>query len=375
MLALVIALCYCGLILFFTYGWCKNKTRLTISGSPATRVSVIIPFRNEEKNLPRLLKSLSGQHYPAGLWEVILVDDHSSDRGSEVVGAFIRENLKENFRLIFLEEADGFSKKAALKKGIALSQGTLIVTTDADCTFGNDYVAALVSFYELYHCRVISAPVVFSDDHGFFSAMASLEFLSLMASGAGAMSAHQPFMANGANLCFERSLYDEIQGYDSHKHLVSGDDVFLVLQAKKTVLNRSEICFLKDEKSLVHTIGPATLKDFFNQRIRWASKSNAYSDCFARFTAYTVFCFSAAILTGLVCGLWDSRFALAGTALVLFKVLVDFPLLFAAASFVKRKRLLWVYIPLQIIYPFYITITGILSLFVKFEWKGRKAMR
>ncbi|HPB25095.1 MAG TPA: glycosyltransferase [Bacteroidales bacterium] len=374
-IAFVIALCYCGLILFFTYGWYKNKTSVTFSGSPVTRVSVIVAFRNEERNMEQLLKSLSGQHFPAGLWEVILVDDHSSDGSRQIAEAFIREKLKDNFRVISLAEKDGFSKKAALKKGIACSQGVLIITTDADCTFGPDYVRTLVGFYEQCRCRVISAPVVFADDNGLFSAMASLEFLSLVASGAGAMTVGQPFMANGANLCFERSLYDEVQGYAAHQHLVSGDDVFLVLQAKKTVLNRSEICFLKDTKCLVQTMGTSTLKGFFNQRIRWASKSLAYSDFFASFTAYIVFCFSAVIVAGMSGGLWDYRCAVAGALLLLLKVFVDFPLLYSATSFVKRKRLLLVYLPLQIIYPLYITITGILSLFVKFEWKGRKASR
>jgi len=369
------ALCYGGLIIFFTYGWFKNKARAKITGSLHTRVSVIIPFRNESKNIEPLLKSLSAQNYPAELMEVILVDDHSSDHSRKIAEAFIREDFKKNFRLFSLTEADGFSKKAALKKGIDVMKGTLVITTDADCTFGPDYVSALVGFYEQGNCRMISAPVVFTDDNGFFSGMASLEFLSLVATGAGAMSVQKPFLANGANLCFERSLYEEVKGYASHQNIASGDDIFFLLQAKKQVSSKSEICFLKNTGSIVLTRKPANLKDFLNQRIRWASKSSAYNDAFALFTALSVFCFNVAIVVGLVCGLLDYRCAVAGAALLMLKAFIDFPIMCSATSFIKRKRLLWVYVPLQLLYPLYITITGILSLFMKFEWKGRKASR
>jgi len=370
--SVIISACYFGLIIFFSYGWFSNKSPLRSQEKPHTRVSVIIPFRNEAANMEILLKSLSEQNFPAELWEVLLVDDHSTDQSQAITEEFIVNNGIKNFRVLALSEADGFSKKAALKKGIETSGGKLVVTTDADCIFNKNWLSALVGFYEQKKCRLISAPIVSDDSKGFFSKLYSFEFLSLVASGAGAMSANQAFLANGANLCFERSLYDELNGYEAHSHYASGDDVFFLLEAKKYIKNKNEICFLKDPESIVTTKGPGSLKEFMNQRIRWASKSTGYKDFFAKFTAIIVFVFNFTIPALLICSFFDYRLALISAILFVLKLAVDLPLMAAAARFAGKAKLGYYYFPLQLLYPLYIIAVAMLSLFMKFEWRGRK---
>jgi len=364
--------CYFGLIFFFTCGWFSLKTTDYNPHAFRTTVSIIIPFRNEEENIEPLLKSLSGQQYPKELFEIILVDDHSTDHSYDIVAQFIKINFSATIKLFALDKSDGFSKKAALKKGVENSRGKLVVTTDADCIFDNNYLSCLVSFYEQNNCRLISGPVVFKDSKGLFTNLASLEFLSLIASGAGAISLNKPFLANGANFCFEHSLFEELNGYTSHDSYASGDDVFFLLQAKKHIKNKNKICFIKNRESIVTTQGPANLKEFIQQRVRWASKSPAYEDFFAKFTAGSVFFFNLALVLLLICGFIDFRFAIIAAIMFAGKLAVDLPLMFAAASFVKKKRLMWFYLPLQLIYPLYVVFIAISSLFVKVEWKGRK---
>lgn len=370
--SVIISACYFGLIIFFTYGWFINKSPVKSQEKPHTRISVIIPFRNEAGNMDILLKSLSEQDFPAELWEVLLVNDHSTDDSHAITKEFIIKNGIKNFRVLALSEADGFSKKAALKKGIENSGGKLIVTTDADCIFKKNWLSALVLFYEQKKCRLISAPVVSDDRKGFFSKLYSFEFLSLVASGAGAMSANQAFLANGANLCFERSLYDELNGYEAHSHYASGDDVFFLLEAKKHLKNKNEICFLKDPESIVTTKGPGSLKEFMNQRIRWASKSTGYKDLFAKFTAASVLLFNLVILVLLICGFIDYWFAVISAIMFAGKLAVDLPLMASATRFIGKPKLILYYFPLQVIYPLYIISVAGLSLFMKFEWKDRK---
>jgi poly-beta-1,6-N-acetyl-D-glucosamine synthase len=307
--------------------------------------------------------------------EVLLIDDHSDDHSFKIAEEFIIKNRIKNFRLLSLSEADSFSKKSALKKGIENSRGKLIVTTDADCTFQKNWLTSLVRFYEQRKSRMISAPVVSGDSKGFFAKLQTLDFLSLVASGAGAMSANTPIMANGANLCFERSLYDELNGYNAHNHYASGDDVFFLLEAKKLCKHTNEICFLKNPESIVITKGPRNLKEFMSQRIRWASKSTAYKDSLAVFTAMIVFLFTLSIPVLLICGFIDSWFAAISAILFAGKLVVDLPLMFSAARFIGKPKLIWYYLPMQLIYPFYIISVAVLSLFIKFEWKGRKSRK
>jgi len=371
----IICACYFGLISLFTYGWFKNKSIVRSLGTPHTVVSVVVPFRNEKENMLSLLQSLSEQNFPSELLDVLLVDDHSNDHSGEIAEAFISKNELKNFRLLTLSDADGFSKKAALKKGIENSCGTLIITTDADCIFKKNWLGSIVNYYEQKKCRLISAAVVTDNSKGFFAKLQSFEFLSLVASGAGAMSAQKPIMANGANLCFERSLYNELNGYNTHNSYASGDDVFFLFEAKEHCKDKNELCFLKDPESIVITKGPRNLKEFMHQRIRWASKSTAYKNSLAIFTALIIFLFNLSIPVLLLCGILNCWFVVMAAMLFAVKLIIDFPLLFSAARFVGRSKLIWYYLPMQLIYPFYIIITAVLSFFMKFEWKGRKRKR
>jgi len=349
-------------------GWFKLRTFPDKPLTENKRISVIIPFRNEEKHLPDLLDCIIRQTYPPQFLEFIFVDDHSTDKGPELITDLIEKEQLGHFTLLRLTSEDGFSKKAALKKGIEHSHGELIITTDADCIMGQSWLSQIVSFYNKEKCSVISAPVYIMPEKAFFSKLQSLEFMSLIGSGAGAISIRQPFLANGANLAFERKLYDELQGYSSNLNYVSGDDVFMLIKAKQ----KHEIRFLKNIESIVSTSAAIDLKTFLYQRIRWASKSKGYRDAVALITSLSVFMLNFILIVSLVLGLIDLHFLLLSGLIFILKALIDFPLMLSVSNFFKAAKLMWYYVPMQIFYPLYIVTTAFLSLFIPFEWKGRK---
>src|ERR1700694_1526280 len=71
-------LLYAGLIFYYHKGWTAARVSPQGSATEAT-LSVIIPARNEEKNIAALLQALARQSLPGSLFEVIVVDDHSTD--------------------------------------------------------------------------------------------------------------------------------------------------------------------------------------------------------------------------------------------------------------------------------------------------------
>ena len=366
-LAIVLIAVYALTILFFTYGWfrLKETTHYYIDGE--IKVSVIVPFRNEENNLATIMDCLSRQYYPKGLLEIILVNDHSEDMGLKLANDYIAVHELTDFKVLSLEEGEGISKKAALRKGIENSHGELIITTDADCSMGEFWVSAIAEKYLSENCQMISGPVCIKPDGSFFSGLQSLEFFSLVGCGAGAIAIGKPFLANGANLAFSRSLYDELHGYSSHLKYASGDDVFMLLQAKK----KHNISFLKDKAAVVRTQGAHNLKTFFQQRIRWASKSSGYKDAPALLTALSVFFLNSLLLISCGLGFFDSRIFFISGGLFLIKLLIDLPLFSAVSGFFNLRRLLWLYLPLQILYTIYIIVTAVLSWFLPFDWKNR----
>lgn len=364
----IIAILYIFLIKIYTLGWKKTEQYICVPVIPKTKVSIIIPVRNEEKNIKSCLKNIEKQKYPLELLELIIVDDNSTDKTFNIVSEYIK--TKKNVYL-FKNEKNNISKKSAIEKGVGHSSGELIITTDADCFAGEKWIETIVNFYEKYHPKMIVSPVCFYKDKGFFKKFQTFEFFSLIASGAGAIKIKKPIMCNGANLAYQKKVFSEVNGFSGNKKYVSGDDVFLLQKIAKKHPG-SSIKFLKNYDAVVFTEPQKTLKDFINQRLRWTSKTKAHTNSWIIFNAVVVYLFNLILISGLILSFFFQNFWIIVLLLFIIKFIVDFPILYDTAKFFKRKKLLWLYLPIQIIYSFYIVFIGLFGNFINFEWKGRK---
>ena len=178
-----------------------------------------------------------------------------------------------------------------------------------------------------------------------------------------------PIMCNGANLAYEKKAFIEAGGYDANNKYTSGDDIFLMLAMKKTA--KRKIAFIKCNDAIVHTSAQTTMRDFINQRKRWASKSRGYTDAAIVSVALLVFLFNLSLIANAIFAIFSKAFLPVFLIGFIVKIVVDFPILFGITSFVKQKKLLLFYFPLQLVYPFYIILTACFGLFGKFEWKKR----
>ena len=369
----ILTLCYVLLISFYTYGWISLKKYESKERIFSTSVSIIVPARNEEKKIIPCLSSLIAQYYPKNLLEIILIDDSSTDKTSELVNDFIKNNSEVNIKFLKLSDNDktNSNKKQAISYGIKNSSGSLIITTDADCILGEKWVSSIVDYYENHDVKMIVSPVVFKHEKHFLKKLQSLEFMSLISSGAAAINLRKPIMCNGANLAYEKEAFLNINGFEANKNYASGDDIFLLLEIKKH-FGRNSIQFLKNQDSIIYTEAASTIKEFVNQRIRWISKSKAYKDFGIISVALIIFMFNFGIVAGLIAGFFFSDLLFWVLIMFCIKVLIDFPILFSFSKFIKQRKMLWYYLPLQVIYVFYITIFGIIGNLSPFNWKGRK---
>lgn len=368
LLTLLFAFLYFFLILAFSIGWFKLKTYDFSKHQPKTKISVIVAARNEEQNIESLLLDLVKQNYPKNLFELIMVDDHSVDRTAEIINDIIRDH--PSIKISYYHLDSGIGKKEALAHGISFASGDLLITTDADCRVGKQWISTFANFYSETKAKLISAPVVYHQEQNLFQRFQSLEFLSLIACGAGSIALKRPFMCNGANLAFEKSLFEMIDGYKDHEHLASGDDVFL-MQQTKVAFGADSIAFLKHKDAVVKTKAVEKFDNFLRQRKRWASKTKAYKDVFAIAIALIVFGFNLLLLKLLIfvlLGLMDFEVLVIAASI---KLIVDFPILMAVTYFGNQKKLMWYYLPIQIFYPIYISLTAVLSFFSVNKWKGR----
>ena len=81
-------------------------------------------------------------------------------------------------------------------------------------------------------------------------------------------------MCNGANLAYEKKAFNDAGGFEGIDNIASGDDMLLMHKIQKIYPDR--IKYLKSADVVVQTQPQETLKDFMNQRIRWASKADKY---------------------------------------------------------------------------------------------------
>jgi cellulose synthase/poly-beta-1,6-N-acetylglucosamine synthase-like glycosyltransferase len=368
--ALLVSLTYVVLIISFTIGWFHLRSEESITSSEKVSVTVIIAARNEESNIGNCLRAIASQEYPAGLFEVIVVDDHSTDKTAIEINRIIEEFPHIRIKLIHLNEEEK-GKKFAISKAVATAKNEWIVTTDADCMMKTNWLSSLLSVSADAGVQMVIAPVVFHKRQTVFGNLQELEFLSLVASSAGAVSAGLPIMCNGANLSYRRNAFVNAGGFISDKDFASGDDMFLMIKIRK-MYGSGSIRFVKSKSATVATHAVPTLQEFVSQRLRWVSKSRGYKDPWVIFTSVIVFTQSTIILLAMLA--WATGLTGPLLPLLLFttKLFVDYPIMMAVSRFAERNRLMIWYLPLHFIYPLYVVAMGFLGNTLSFKWKGRK---
>ena len=368
--SIITAFFYGVCVTSFIIGWFKTSKKTVAQVETYPDVSVIIAARNEEKFIGTLLGELLQQDYPAEKMEIIVVDDFSQDCTPDIIKEFI--NCGNGRRVCYLPNASikDKGKKGALKNGIEKARGEVVITIDADCRAGTNWVSSMVNAFIKHNARMIIGPVRIMAKNTIFSQLQALEFSSLTASSAGALGLGYPIMCNGANLAFCRKTYHELKEKLQGKKHLSGDDVFLMLAIHMKY--PGSIGFAKDHHAIVDTYAAGNLESFLNQRMRWTSKSTGYKEAAPLVVGAIVASINLLLIVLLA-------FTLPGNGLIgksllclwVFKFIVDFPLLYLESRFMNNSQLLRYYPLLQLIYPFYVSITLLLAFLVPFTWKDR----
>jgi cellulose synthase/poly-beta-1,6-N-acetylglucosamine synthase-like glycosyltransferase len=377
-ISLFFIIAYSGLIFFYRQSWLSiPEFFISTKEINHTRISVIIPARNEEPNIGICLHSILQQNYPAYLFEVIVVDDHSTDATAAIVKSFAANNIK----YISLKDfTDGNMlnsyKKKAIDVAIQQSSGTLIVTTDADCIVPKTWLQTIASFYEKNHPAFIAAPVAYYNENSFLKIFQSLDFITLQ--GITGASVYKKFhsMCNGANLAYERKAFDEVGGFKGIDSIASGDDMLLMHKIYERYPDR--IQFLKSPQAIVETQAMETLTDFFNQRIRWASKSDKFDDKRIFTVLVIVYFFNVWLLSlafiGLIrlIGYHNSDLLFLALLMLIVKTLIELLFIYPVATFFSKKKLLSWFTFSQPFHIVYTVIAGWLGKFGSYKWKERK---
>lgn len=356
---------YSVLIIYYWQSWRSIPDYVSSNRKAQTKISVIIPARNEEKNIGKLLKALQGQSYPNEFFEVIVVNDHSTDNTAAIVKKF------SSVKLIELKEDNINSyKKKAIETGIAAAVGELIITTDADCLPQKEWLKTIASFKGEKQAVFVAAPVAFDNDNSVLQIFQSMDFLVLQGITGASVDKKIHSMCNGANLAYQKKVFNEVNGFTNVDHIASGDDMLLMHKIWKKY--PGEIYYLKSKEAIVITQPMKTWKEFFNQRIRWASKARHYNDKRISVVLLLVYLFNLSFLALLVASIWNLKFGIWLLGLWIAKTIIEFPFVYSVAIFFNKQKPIKYFFLFQPLHIFYTILSGLLGQFGKYEWKGRR---
>lgn len=350
----------------FTFGIYNISSNENIRNDKTDKkVSILIAAKNEEKSISKSLQSLVNQSFDKNNFEIIIVDDNSTDLTFEVVLEFIKRHPDLRIRLV---KAEGCGKKQAVAQALHLAENEVIMVTDADCELPPKWIEKTVGFMVANDLKMVLGSVLLSPCGTFFEKIQVLEHLSLIASTAGAAAIRMPVMCNGANMAYDRKSALEVEQYRTDMNIASGDDIFLMEQFSKHYGSRS-IKFLMDEDAIVKTQSMPDLKSFFRQRRRWVSKTKVYTSWKIIVTALVVLMFNFSVFGLFAGGFFHPAFFLVYALFVLMKFMVDYPILRKITDFMNRRELMKWAFPLEFVYPFYVVFTAFSGIFLKVKWK------
>jgi len=366
----IILALYCFLLIAFIIGFDKIEIFESTKIKSKTKFSIIVPFRNEVENLNDLLFSISLLNYPKELFEILLVDDDSKDDSVHLIKNFTTKNDKLNIKIITNNSRTNSPKKDAIQTAILQANFDWIITTDADCIVPENWLKIFDAYIQKYETRLIAAPVTYVANKTLLEQFQLLDFLSLQASTIGSFGIHKPFLCNGANLCYEKQAFIQVNGFEGNEHIASGDDTFLLEKLFKHYPDK--VHFLKSNEVIVKTKPQKSFKELLSQRIRWAAKTTAFTSRFAKFVGVTVLLMNLLVIITFVLFLFNLFHWELLLAIIITKFIFDYMLLNKAFRFYKQHLLLRSYCIGSFFYPFFSMFVAIVSLQTTYSWKGRR---
>ena len=338
--------------------------------SPAKRlVTVIIVARNEAANLRELFLCLLNQDYPHDLYEVILADDDSEDETEAIVNSFCDSDMNVRYLKVTGRDDVISPKKQALEKAMALAKGELILTTDADCILPTTWIRSMVSLFTDKVSMVAGYSRTYLPDWNKESILHKYEHLDFAFTYmvmAGGYTIGRSWACIGQNLAYRRSAFYDVGGFESIRHLISGDDVNLMQVMRR---KGHKIIFNFLPQSFVYTHPVKSWKQLVNQRSRWASNMKHQ----IKFNPEFFF-----ILLSMAFMYWGGLMMMffnfyLGLFIFAFRILIENITLNNARRFFGVSARMMRFYPIWlVIQTFFLVFTMVLGQFNIFVWHGKR---
>ena len=392
-IALVLAAAYyAALIGFFAIGFRRvrreaEQAQVREEAAPPF-VSVVVAARDEEANIEACLRSILRNDYPAEAFEVIVVDDFSEDQTPAIVQRLQHEHRRvlagtgdpapidtPPLHLVrmadYAGEATGH-KRHAIHRGIETARGALILTTDADCTTGPRWIRTMTACFTA-DTGFVAGPLRYRPGPTLLGRFQALEFLALVATGAGGIGMGKPNMCNSANVAYRRAIYERFGGLDTQASAHPGDDEALAQRLAAETAWKVRFCARPD--ALIETDPVLDARTFWAQRRRWAGTGPRYPRAGLVAAILGVYLFYVMLLAGLAAAFFVPALWPAVIGALLLKIASETTLLYPACVHFGQRRLFRYFLPEQLVQILYVVFVGAAAVASSTQWKGRTVFR
>lgn len=335
---------------------------------PPPRVSVLIAARNESAGIRATLDSVLDQDY-AGVWDVWVADDRSDDDTPEILAEYAGKYPERLHILTIKDLPEGVSpKKHAISKMIEACEGDILCLTDADCIVQREWLTGILREFEpgielvAGHSYIPTIP----GKSPFIICMQAVETLIYRVAGTAGLAMHLPLTSTGNNLAYRKDFFKSVNGFENVIKIQSGDDDLLMQKLATDRPFAMRYCITPS--TFVTTNGKETLKELWEQRKRWASKTIYYSPKIV-FVLSMVFLFLTMLCVTAAFSPFSTKVLIATLVAFALKSLGDLILILRGLKIFRQEHLLKWCIPVEIVHAPFTVLAVLFGLFGRFKWK------
>lgn len=360
------AIGYVFLILHIYEGWQQtNDVTIDEHSAISTSVTIVVPARNESSHIVACIESILACTFSTIDYEILVINDHSTD------DTLYKLQQCNHPRLIVIDLPEGIEgKKNAISYAMKRAKGKYILTTDADSEVGRWWVMSSIANMLEAPADIATSLVVPRVGETVLSRFQFLDFVATMCITANGYYEQKYFLANGANMCYTKELFEVVGGYEGNESIASGDDLFLLAKAAKQPHFR--LSFLKSKAAIVWTKSEDSWSSLVEQRKRWATKSMKVADTTVIKIQSYVFVFSLVIVFSLLIGLFVSGpIFFAGLTALALKWTMDYLFLSRLCAYYQQESVMKSFFTVSMLYFVHIIYSGCMALFPSdYIWKG-----
>ena len=336
--------------------------------NPPPRVSVLIAARNESEGIRATLDSVLDQDY-AGVWDVWVADDRSTDDTPQILEEY-RTRHPERLHILTINDLpEGVSpKKHAISKMIEACEGDILCLTDADCIVQREWLTGILREFEpgielvAGHSYIPTVP----GKSPFIICMQAVETLIYRVAGTAGLAMHLPLTSTGNNLAYRKDFFKSVNGFENVIKIQSGDDDLLMQKLATDRPFAMRYCITPS--TFVTTNGKETLKELWEQRKRWDSKTIYYSPKIV-FVLSMVFLFLTMLCVTAAFSPFSTKILIATLIAFALKSLGDLILILRGLKIFRQEHLLKWCIPVEIVHAPFTVLAVLFGLFGRFKWK------